>query len=165
MKVRNISAVCLMILTIAAHSYAQSGGGFDITKSVLAGGGGTSTGGSFSITGTIGQSLAGTTSSGGSFQLTSGFWGGSAAPASDVTISGRVTSPSGIRIQNAIVILIDSSGTRRFATTSSLGIYTFNMVATGQSYTLTIDSKRYRFAPKFLDVNGSLTNVDFTGLE
>ena len=54
----------------------QSGGTFTITKSVIAGGGGRTTGGTFTLDGTIGQSVAGTNSTGGTFSLISGFWGG-----------------------------------------------------------------------------------------
>lgn len=154
-----------LIFSLAVSMSAQSGGTFVIQKSVIAGGGGNSFGGPFEIDGTIGQSLAGTTSSGGGFQLTGGFWGGTAAPVSNVTISGRVTSPSGLNLSNIRVLLIDEQGVRRFATTSSFGIYTFNMVATGQTYTMTVSSKRFRFAPQSVPVSGSLTNVNFIGLE
>ena len=57
---------------------AQSGGSFEITKSVIAGGGNTASGGIFSISGTTGQCVAGTTSFGGMFELTGGFWAGPA---------------------------------------------------------------------------------------
>jgi len=50
----------------------QSGGSFDIASSVIANGGGDSTGGSLSLTGVIGQPVV-DTSSGGAFTLTSGF--------------------------------------------------------------------------------------------
>ncbi len=118
----------------------------------------------FTLDGTIGQSLAGTTSNGGAFSLTSGFWGGAAAPATNVTISGRVTTPSGLNLRNATVNLIDSSGVRRIATTGSFGLYLFEMVPTNQTYTLTVGSKRYRFAPQFVSVTGAVT-IDFVGLE
>ncbi len=45
-----------------------------IDKYVVAGGGGTSTGGGFSLDGTIGQAAAGGPLAAGSFSLTSGFW-------------------------------------------------------------------------------------------
>ncbi len=164
-KVLVATTIATVVLAAVHLSLAQSGGNFEMTKSVIAGGGGASSGGDFRIDGTIGQSLAGTTSSGGGFQLTSGFWGGTAAPSSNISVSGRVTTPTGIGLRNAIVTLIDGSGVRRIATTSSFGLYTFDLVATGQNYTLTVASKRYRFAPIFVNVQGSLSNVNFTGLE
>ena len=147
------------------RAQAQTGGTFTITKSVIAGGGGQATGGVFLLDGTIGQSLAGTTSAGGTFELGSGFWGGGSAPASGVTVSGRVVTPSGLGLRNAIVALTDSQGVRRIATTSSFGFYSFADVATGQTYIIGVSSKRYRFAARSLLINGDMTNVDFTGLE
>ncbi len=155
----------LVLFLVSVPAFAQSGGSFEITKSVIAGGGGNSAGGSFIIDGTIGQSAAGTTSVGGGFELTGGFWGGAAAPVSDVVVSGRVTTPTGQPLRNTIVTMIDSSGVRRIATTSTFGIYTFNMVSTGQNYTMTVASKRYRFAPQILLIQTSITNLDFVGLE
>ncbi len=53
----------------------QTGGDFEITSSTIDNGGGTSIGGEFSLTGTIGQPDANPqTSSGGQFLLAGGFW-------------------------------------------------------------------------------------------
>ena len=49
--------------------------------------------------------------------------------------------------------------------TSSFGLYSFDNVPAGQTYTVRVSSKRYRFAAQILQVNTSLTNVDFVGLE
>ena len=52
-----------------------SGGDFEITKNTIDNGGGTSTGGDFSLTGTIGQHDASVQpSQGGNFVLAGGFW-------------------------------------------------------------------------------------------
>lgn len=66
------------ILSISSAAYAQP---FAIDWYTVDGGGGTSTGGSFTLSGTIGQPDAGVMS-GGSFTLSGGFWvgGGSAPP-------------------------------------------------------------------------------------
>ena len=69
----------LVLLTIALpmgapRAEAQSGGGYDLTWNTIDGGGVTfSTGGAYSLDGTIGQGDAGTLS-GGSYTLTGGFW-------------------------------------------------------------------------------------------
>lgn len=84
---------------------------------------------------------------------------------SDVTISGRVTTPGGQNLRNAVVSIIDSNGVRRTAITSSFGIFSFDSVRTGDTYTITAASKRYRFAPKVLQIDAALSNVDFIGLE
>ncbi|MEQ1606742.1 MAG: carboxypeptidase-like regulatory domain-containing protein [Pyrinomonadaceae bacterium] len=161
----HIILVSLLVAVASLSAFAQSGGIFEIKKSVIAGGGGNSVGGIFELDGTIGQSLAGVSSTGGEFQLTGGFWGGSAAPIVNVSITGRVTTPSGLNLGNTRVSLIDEFGGRRIATTSSFGIYRFDLVLTGQTYTMTVASKRYRFAPRIMLVNTSLTNIDFVGLE
>jgi len=76
----------------------QLGGGpFEISRSVIAGGGGTSSGGSFEESGTIGEAVAGTTSDGGSFSVTSGFWQaetsiGSPSPTATPTATVTVTA-------------------------------------------------------------------------
>ena len=62
---------------------AQSGGIFEIKKSVISNGGGKSDGGGFSLTGTVGQAVAGTNSLGGTFSLLSGFWASNQASAPD----------------------------------------------------------------------------------
>jgi len=64
---------CLTAAWIAAPADAQV---FEIPWHTIDGGGGTSTGGSFSLSGTIGQHDAGVPMTGGSFSLTGGFWPG-----------------------------------------------------------------------------------------
>jgi cytochrome c peroxidase len=82
-----------------------------------------------------------------------------------VSITGRVTTPTGQGLRNAVVSLVDSTGVRRTATTSSFGIYTFSGIPAGAGYSLAVASKRYRFSPRIFDITGDLTGVDFTGLE
>ena len=71
---KSISIACVFILLATLPILAQSGGTFSIEKSVIAGGGGRTAGGIFTLDGTIGQPLAGGQSTGGSFTLLSGFW-------------------------------------------------------------------------------------------
>ena len=60
---------------------AQTGGGYDLTWSTVDGGGATfSTGGDYTLGGTIGQPDAGLLT-GGDYTLGGGFWGGGAAAA------------------------------------------------------------------------------------
>jgi hypothetical protein len=81
------------------------------------------------------------------------------------TVSGRVLTPAGLGLRNAIVSLIDGSGVRRIATTSSFGVFSFDGVLPSSNYIVTVASKRYRFAPKNLTVNQNIADVDFVGLE
>ncbi len=87
------------------------------------------------------------------------------APPPPVTVSGRVTTPTGLNLRNATVILTDPQGLRRTATTSSFGIFTFNGVQTGVEYIVSVSSKRYRFAPRTVVVTSAVSGLDFAGLE
>ena len=65
-----------LLLVYALPAVAQIGGGYDLTWSTIDGGGATfSTGGGYSLGGTIGQPDAGLLSGGG-YTLGGGFWGG-----------------------------------------------------------------------------------------
>ncbi len=73
----------LAVAAMPALSGGPSGGVFQIPWSTIDGGGSiNSTGGSFALSGTIGQPDAGAAMTGGSFSLTGGFWAGvsTAAP-------------------------------------------------------------------------------------
>lgn len=90
------------------------------------------------------------------------------ATGGDVEISGRVVSPDeeevrGIR--NAIVTMIGPGGFRRTATTSSFGVYRFEEVPRGATYTLSAASKRYRFTQRIVIAIDTMNDVDFVGLE
>ena len=65
---------------------AQTGGGYDLTWNTLDGGGGSSAGGSYQLTGTLGQPDAGSALSGGVYSLSGGFWSG-------VSSGGKVYLP------------------------------------------------------------------------
>jgi len=68
---KTLAAGALVLLTLATASNAQS---YSIDWSTVDGGGGTSTGGVFSVSGTIGQPDAGVMA-GGNYSLVGGFWG------------------------------------------------------------------------------------------
>ena len=157
---------CLFILAVfVATIPAQSGGQFQIEKSVIAGGGGQTTGGQFILDATIAESVAGTKSTGGTFELGGGFWGGGATPVANVTVSGRVLTSDGRGLRNATVSITDSNGVSRIATTSSFGFFSFDNVSAGQAYTFRIFSRFFRFQPRTVQINDNLTLADFMGLE
>lgn len=87
------------------------------------------------------------------------------APLANVTVSGRVVTPDGRGLRNAVVSMTDAGGVRRNATTSSFGLYQFADVAQAPGYFIGVSSKRYRFATRQVDVSGNLSNVDFVGQE
>jgi hypothetical protein len=59
----------------AALATGEGGGGFEIPRWAIAGGGGRSETRSYALRGTIGQAVVGT-GSGGSYDVCSGFWSG-----------------------------------------------------------------------------------------
>lgn len=85
-----------------------------------------------------------------------------APTAASVSISGRVNTPQGLGLRNALVTLTDSQGKSRTILTGRLGSFQFTDVAAGQSYIISVRSKRYTFAPQFIDVVDEITGLVFT---
>ncbi|MEQ1605091.1 MAG: hypothetical protein ABL999_09495 [Pyrinomonadaceae bacterium] len=82
-----------------------------------------------------------------------------------LTVGGHVFTPSGLALRNAVVILTDGDNVRRTATTSSFGVYSFENVTVGDTYVISVASKRFRFTPQILQFSASSSNIDFVGLE
>lgn len=164
-----VSAFILLTLPPLTTAQIASGGAFTLEKSVVAGGGGTGSSGAFSISGTTGQSAAGTSSYNASLAHRSGFWVADpmAPTAAEVSIGGRVTTASGAGIRSVIVTLTDSRGATRSVTTGNFGMYRFTNVEVGEIYILTVTAKKYVFAnpTQIVAVNDELTNLDFTADE
>jgi len=163
-KIFTALSLCVCLL---ATAFAQSGGTYVITQSVISNGGGQSDGGSFSLTGTSGQSLAGTNSTGGGFGVRGGFWQGSLAPtAALVAVSGRVLTADGRGISKAIVLLINASGATRQTLTGPFGYFRFDDVEAGQTYLISVRSKRFQFAneTQVVSVNEEIDNLNFYAL-
>lgn len=85
------------------------------------------------------------------------------AAAAGVDISGRVLTPDGRGIRNVVVAVTDTNGNSRITMTSSFGVYRFNDVEAGKTYTISINSKRYRFTPRVLQIVDTLADFDFVG--
>ncbi len=74
-----VSAIALALFMAATAVVAQRSAGlptYDLSWHTIDGGGGTSAGGVFALSGTIGQPDAGGAMIGGAFELTGGFWAG-----------------------------------------------------------------------------------------
>lgn len=161
----------LVLLTLPQILTAQvsSGGGFSIEKSVVATGGGESSGGAFNVTGTVGQNAAGTLASTNVFSQIGGFWTPEqlAPTAASVSIGGRIRTADGNGIRNVIVTLTNSSGAIRTTVTGTFGWFRFTDVEVGQIYVLTTKSKKYNFSnpTMVISVNDELTDLDFIANE
>ncbi len=95
MPSRITAYVSAIAFAAGAAALAPPGPSFDLSWNTIDGGGGTSTGGGFELSGTIGQPDAGVMS-GGSFVLAGGFWVAFAPPCPwdcQATPSGAVDVP------------------------------------------------------------------------
>ena len=92
--VRSLTVAALLVATLFAAAnpaFAQSGGGYNIKKSTIDGGGVTfHTGGAYRLGGTVGQHDADNLSGGGC-KLTGGFWSPVAAPGNIVWDANDLT--------------------------------------------------------------------------
>jgi serine protease inhibitor ecotin len=64
-------------------------------------------------------------------------------------------------VANASISMTDSSGVTRQARTSGFGYYRFDDVATGATYVMAVQSKRYQFQPRTVTVGEEISNEDF----
>lgn len=83
--------------------------------------------------------------------------------AAQASINGRVTSLEGRGITGAKVILTDSAGNSRSVVTNSFGMYSFDEVAVGETYVVTVAHKRYQFQnpTQVLSVSESISGLNF----
>ncbi|MBC7899142.1 MAG: carboxypeptidase regulatory-like domain-containing protein [Saprospiraceae bacterium] len=85
-----------------------------------------------------------------------------APTAAGVSISGRVMTQDGRGLRNAVVMATDQNGNTRKTITSSFGYYSFEDMESGQTFVLSVASKRFQFSPQAVTVNDNLTDVNFT---
>ncbi len=160
-------SLCLGVSAVIIKG--QVGGTYNLSHNVIAGGGSRSVGAQFTVEGTAGQNLAGVLSGGGMYSVRGGFWAFEAfAPtAAGVSISGRVLTANGAGIRSVSLFLTNATtGETRHALSSSFGYYRFDEIAVGQTYILTVHSKRFAFEPNtiVIKVTSELTDVDFHAL-
>lgn len=88
----------------------------------------------------------------------------SLAPSSaQVTLSGRVMTPSGGGLSGAIVTLVDEYGITRRMTTGTFGYFKFS-VSAGKTYIVGVVSRRYVFDTQVLTVEEDFSSLDFYAL-
>lgn len=86
-----------------------------------------------------------------------------APTAASVSVSGRVRTANGIGISSARVTLIAPNGESRYSGTSTFGYYHFNDVPVGNTYIISVSSKRYSFSQPTVvqSVLEEISNLDF----
>lgn len=155
--------------------FAQSGGNYDLSHSVIAGGGEKSAGAAYQVAGTIAQAVAGTVSTGTStttntqYSVRGGFWAfGQLAPtAAAVSLSGRVFSGKGAGIIRRVrIVLTDGSGLERSTQTNGFGYYRFDDLEVGKLYIVRAQSLNFAFTPESYAfvLMEERDDVNFTGL-
>jgi hypothetical protein len=84
------------------------------------------------------------------------------ATASFSTVSGRVLTQSGRGVSKAFVYLTDSAGKTQSALSNPFGYFQFKEVRAGETYVLSVSSKRYSFTPQTLNVVSEFNELNFT---
>lgn len=80
--------------------------------------------------------------------------------AAGVSVSGRLISPRGRGVTNAVVFMTDSTGHSRRTRSSGQGDFQFDDVEAGRTYTLTVASKLFRFSPRIVSVVDPISGLD-----
>lgn len=83
-----------------------------------------------------------------------------APTAANVRVSGRVITTDGRGIRDAIVSLTGPNSPPIFARTNAFGFFTFDSVSAGETYVLTLASKRYTFAPRTVSVSDEISDLE-----
>jgi hypothetical protein len=84
----------------------------------------------------------------------------SAAAANDAEISGRVLTALGAGVPNARITLTDAAGQIRSVISNGFGYYRFGGLQVGQTYTISVESRSFKFAPLTASVTGQSASVD-----
>ena len=89
--------------------------------------------------------------------------GGCVVSAAGVSVSGRVTTATGSGISKVRVTLSSASGATTTALTNAFGYYSFEEVATGQTYVVSVSSKGYHFNEpvRVVNVGDTISGLDF----
>lgn len=85
--------------------------------------------------------------------------------ASSGVINGRVLSPNGGALSRLRVTAIDTAGNSRSVMTSSFGAFQIAGLQIGETYTIRVESKRYRFAAQAVSLSGAAVDIDLIGQE
>lgn len=168
-RVGTILISLLILMAIAIPTFAQTGGGFDLSWNTVDGGGGTfSTGGTYSLGGTVGQPDAGNMSSG-VYQVNGGFWNGMVAAAQlvgHVTWQGRAAQPN--VFQQLPITLTLKLGTAEMdypvTTTDASGYFTVSVAGLNDAYSWRVKGPKYLANAGTVTLAGTTTTQAEMGL-
>ena len=163
---KNHQVIFVLWIALLASTGAQQAPVYQIDRSVIAGGGGTSSAGGFRVDGTAGQSAAGERMTGGVFTQVGGFWQPLplAPTAASVTVSGRVLTTTGRAISRATVAITDFRGNRHVALTNTFGYFRLGGIAAGESCLVEVSARAYAFDPMLISVGQDVLGLAITAL-
>ena len=75
-------------------------------------------------------------------------------------MSGRLLTAIGGGVPSARVTLTDMAGQSRSVVSNGFGVYRFGGLQAGQTYTISVESRRYTFTPLTVSVTAHLVNVN-----
>ncbi|MEZ5422156.1 MAG: carboxypeptidase regulatory-like domain-containing protein [Pyrinomonadaceae bacterium] len=90
------------------------------------------------------------------------------APSSaEAMVAGRVTNADARAVKGAFLTAVGTDGRVRFALTNQFGYYRLRALTAGETYTITIYSKQYSFAPstRVITLNDIESQLDFVAEE
>ena len=87
------------------------------------------------------------------------------APGNNATLRGHVLTSDGHGLRNAIVTVTSTLGQMLQTTSDSFGGYQFAGLAIGDTYTVNVRSKHYRFGSRVVSLMDSVTDVEMVGEE
>lgn len=87
----------------------------------------------------------------------------SSPTAAAVSIRGRVLTPGGSGLRNALVTLTDANGNSRTVLTGLRGTFNFTETRAGETYIVSVNSKRYTFQPQVVTAVSDITDLSFVG--
>jgi hypothetical protein len=170
-----MKALLHLLLIVLAFSTFNSvlaqiatGGQFTLYQSVIATGGGSSTGANLTITGTSGQSVAGQLATQGQRSAHAGFWipPPSVTTAALVRITGRVMISTGVGVRNVRLTIVGGDGVQRTVLTGAFGYFAFDSLAAGETCVITVSSRRFIFAEpvRVISLVDSISDLNFVAL-
>lgn len=80
--------------------------------------------------------------------------------AAGVTLSGQVLDPDRNGVANAVVTVEGTNGSRLTARTSTFGYFSFEGIEAGQSYVVSVGSKRFNFEPRLISVTEEILGME-----
>ena len=162
-------SIILTYSTFPVSAQISTGGAYGMEQSVTASGGGNSNATVYTLVGTTGQPAAGFRSASGSYVARGGFWQSISPtqPGANVSISGRVFAGGGRGITNARVTLSGGNLTTPIVVlTGRYGSFRFENIQSGQTYTVSVLSRRFSFTQpsQMISLTDNITDIVFQAL-